>query len=477
MFRIELPAGTHYVSMWDIPDNYAGMTASMLQRSRGFVVHGQVEVTILTFEHRESYDDVRVRLSASGAMIDGMRLINAWEDLSSWTDNQLHTAKQTFDRPVLEGWEPLTQHAPDDGPHVRQLRNESGRHIQIDHLRPDGTLLASDRRHGADLGDRSVILCDTRGEPLGAWRRASSMFALWLDTLPRDPLAWIIADSKTSANSLIGYRRPDVVKLHVVRGSHAQRGNGTTESRLVRSRRTVMENLDAWDAVVFLTKTQRDDVASMLGERENLHVIPNSRSVPSELTNVKRPSGRGVMLSSLVERKRIQHAIGAMADARGGRFWWKGRLDVWGRGPLEDKLTLLIRKRKAPVRLRGYKTNAAAEFATASFSLLTSSAEGLPGVLIESMGHGCIPISYDVPYGPSDIITHGVDGFLIPDCDVATLAATIRKVVASSSAELAPMREAAHKRALEFSDANVMTQWAVLMADLAGTRSSLRWPT
>ena len=49
------------------------------------------------------------------------------------------------------------------------------------------------------------------------------------------------------------------------------------------------------------------------------------------------------------------------------------------------------------------------EFSKASFSLLTSSAEGLPGVLIESMGRGCIPISYDLPYGPSDIITHGVD--------------------------------------------------------------------
>ena len=42
--------------------------------------------------------------------------------------------------------------------------------------------------------------------------------------------------------------------------------------------------------------TQRDDVAAMMGERANLKVIPNSRNVPGELTNVKRPSGRGVML-------------------------------------------------------------------------------------------------------------------------------------------------------------------------------------
>jgi poly(glycerol-phosphate) alpha-glucosyltransferase len=223
--------------MWDIPDEYDGMTASMLQRSRAFVVHGQVEVTILTFQHRESFDDVRDRLRASGAMIDGMRLRNVWEDMSGWTDDQLRTAMPTFDRPVLDGWEPLKPDGANDTPHQRELRNESDRYIQIDHLRPDGTLLASDRRHGDRLRDRSVILCDTRGEPMGAWRRGISMFALWLDALPRDPVAWIIADSKTSANSLISYNRPDVVKIHVVQGSHLRREDGSTVSRLVRSRR------------------------------------------------------------------------------------------------------------------------------------------------------------------------------------------------------------------------------------------------
>ena len=468
MFHIELPAGTHYASMWDIPDEYAGMTASMLQRSRAFVLHGQVDVTILTFQHRQNFDAVRDRLRSSGAMIDGMRLINVWEDLSAWNDDQLQAAAETCDRPVLAGWEPLVDRFADERQHVRELRTDSGGYIQIDHFRPDGTLLASVRRHGDDLRDRSVILCDTRGNPLGAWRRNSNLFGLWLDTLPRDPVAWIIADSKTSANSLISYSRPDVVKVHLVRGSHRQLG--ADEHKLVRSRRKVMRHLDAWDAVVFLTTTQRDEVASVVGSRDNLKVIPNSRNVPSELANVNRPSGRGVMLSSLVDRKRVQHAIRAMVEARGRRLWWNGRLDVWGRGPLEPKLRRLIRKRLAPVRLRGYSPTAVDKFSEASFSLLTSSAEGLPGVLIESMGRGCIPISYDMPYGPADVITHGVNGFLVPNGDVKALANQIGRLVASSRGDLAPMREAAHKRALEFSDERVMGMWASLMAEIAAKR-------
>jgi poly(glycerol-phosphate) alpha-glucosyltransferase len=458
--------------MWGIPDQYAGMTASMLQRSRAFVKFAGVDVTILTYEHRNDYDEVRDRLRGSGAMVDGMRLANMWEDLRSWNDDQLKAAVTTFHGPVPDAWEPLGERGVAPGPLIQELRRESGRHTQIDYFRADGTMLASDQRHGVDFSERSVILCDTSGQPLGSWRWVSRLYWLWLDSLPRDPVAWIIADSKTSANPLIQYDRPDVAKLHVVRGSHLKRIHGRPTNKLGRSRRAVMENLDAWDAVVFLTKTQRDDVASMMGPRRNLQVIPNSRNVPGELTNAKRPTGRGVMLSSLVERKRIQHAIRAMADARGRRLWWKGKLDVWGRGPLKRKLTLLIRKRNSPVKLRGYSTSAADAFTTASFSLLTSSAEAFANVLIESMGRGCIPISYDIPYGPSDIITHGVDGFLVPNGDIEALAAQIREIVAASPADLVAMREAGYKRALDFSDEHVMELWSALMAEIAARREA-----
>jgi poly(glycerol-phosphate) alpha-glucosyltransferase len=458
--------------MWGIPDQYAGMTASMLQRSRAFVKFAGVDVTILTYEHRNDYDEIRDRLRSSGAMVDRMRLANMWEDFRTWDDDRLRTAIPTFQDPVPDVWEPLGKRGASIGPHIRELRPESGRHIQIDYFREDGTMLASDQRHGLDFSDRSVILCDTKGEPLGSWRWVSRLYWLWLDSLPRDPMAWIIADSKTSANPLIHYDRPDVAKLHVVRGSHLRRVHGRTTNKLVRSRRTVMENLDRWDSVIFLTETQRDDVAAMMGHRDNLQVIPNSRNVPGELTNVDRPTGRGVMLSSLVDRKRIQHAIRAMAEARGRRFWWKGKLDVWGRGPLKRKLMLLIRSRNAPVKLRGYTTSAADEFKTASFSLLTSSAEAFANVLIESMGRGCIPISYDIPYGPADIITHGVDGYLVPNGDIEALAAQIREIVAASPAELAPMRKAGYMRALDFSDEHVMELWSALMAQIAAKRKA-----
>ena len=445
------------------------MTASMLQRSRAFVNYAGVDVTILTYEHRDDYDVVRDRLRDAGRLIDGMRLANLWEDLRAWDDEQIKKAIPSFERQLPDGWKPLDEtHAA--GPLIRELRGENGRHAQIDYYRADGTLLVSDQRLGPDLKERAVILCDTSGEPLGAWNWVSRLYWQWLDSLPRDPVAWIIADSKTSANTLIHYERPDVARLHVVRGSHLKPKTGRPIGKLIKTRRKLMQNLDVWDAVVFLTESQRKDVQLLLGPRSNLHVIPNSRKVPDELTNVNRPTRKGVMLSSLIRRKRIGHAIAAMGEARGRRFGWRGRLDVWGRGPLGKELQESARKRLAPVKIRGYSPTAGEEFSKASFSLLTSSAEAFANVLIESMGRGCIPISYDIAYGPADIITHGVDGFLVPNGDIEALAEQIKKVVAASPAELAPMREAGHRRAQEFNDEHVMKLWSSLMSDVAAQR-------
>jgi poly(glycerol-phosphate) alpha-glucosyltransferase len=465
---IELPAGSHYAITPSIPDHYAGMTASMLQRSRAFVEHAGVQVTILTYEHRTDYDDIRRRLLDRGAIVDGIRLSNMWEDLWHRDDETLAGAR--FDSEVSDSFEVLGRRGQEDAPQLRTLRDDAGQILQIDYLRPDGTVLLSEQRHGVGLRSRWLTLCDTRSRPLGTWTWMSRLQAFWLDALPRDPVAWMIVDSKTSADMLLRYKRPDVVKMHVVRGSHLSRGLDGPMSKLASTRQRVMENLSDFDAVVFLTAKQRDDVEMRFGPQPNLAVIPNSRNMPPELPTGKRRPGRGVMLASLDSRKQVDHAIRAMAAVKKGHPRRRVRLDVWGQGELHAKLAALIKKLGAPVRLRGHSPDAPEEFARASFSLLTSRSEAFGNVLIESMGRGCIPISYDMPYGPSDIITDGVDGFLVAVGDQDALADKIREVVSADQSVLAPVREAGYRRALQFSDERAVERWRAVMTDAAARR-------
>lgn len=461
MAEIALPRGHHYAVMWGIPDNYAGMTNSMLHRSRAFVELTGTEVTILTYEHRDDYDVVRQRLRDRGALNDGVHIANLWEDLRRWDDVQLKQAEPTFDPGVESTFEPLGDRGDHSSPLVHVL-SDGDDVIQADYFRPDGTLLGSDRRDLPGDEPRAFVLCDTSGAPLGGWEGARGLYDAWFDSLPRDPIAWMIVDSKTSANHVTHYRRDDVVTLHVVHGSHLEPESGRPMGVLRESRQHVMENLDQWDAVVFLTQQQLGEVDALLGPGDNRYVIPHGRFVPKEPPNLKRPSRHGVMLTSLNKRKQISHAIRAMT--RVGRIGMRrATLDVWGEGPYEERLRKAIAKANAPVQLRGYSDHASQEFDKASFSLLTSNNEAFGLVLVESMGHGCIPISYDMPYGPSEIITHGVNGFLVPPDDISGLATEIRRIARATSAELAPMREAAYRRALEFNDEHVTEKWAAVM--------------
>jgi poly(glycerol-phosphate) alpha-glucosyltransferase len=102
--------------------------------------------------------------------------------------------------------------------------------------------------------------------------------------------------------------------------------------------------------------------------------------------------------------------------------------------------------------------------------LLTSTSEGMGLVLAEAMARGCLPIAYDVRYGPADVVTHGVDGFLVPAGDTAALAAVVEHVSGLDEAALLAMRQAAVRSAQRFDDSRVARRWAEVLTRVAAAR-------
>jgi poly(glycerol-phosphate) alpha-glucosyltransferase len=114
----------------------------------------------------------------------------------------------------------------------------------------------------------------------------------------------------------------------------------------------------------------------------------------------------------------------------------------------------------------GHSPKALEEFSQASFSLLTSSRGAFGNVLIESMARGCIPIAYDMPFGPADIIIPEINGFLVPSGDLNGLTEAIKRIVAMPEEELTKMRLAAFARAKDFSPEKIYPQWRKLFLSL-----------
>ncbi|MGM9475671.1 glycosyltransferase family 4 protein [Pedobacter sp. GSP4] len=84
------------------------------------------------------------------------------------------------------------------------------------------------------------------------------------------------------------------------------------------------------------------------------------------------------------------------------------------------------------VKLIGFKSNLQDYYAQADVFVLSSRNEGYPNVLVEAMGMGCACVAMDCEFGPSEIIDHGVNGFLIKNNDIQSLSDAIGKLLSNS---------------------------------------------
>ena len=74
------------------------------------------------------------------------------------------------------------------------------------------------------------------------------------------------------------------------------------------------------------------------------------------------------------------------------------------------------------VEIHSYTENPSQVFRESKASLLTSEFEGFGLTVMESINVGCPVISYDVKYGPREIIRHGENGYLVPANDIEAFA-------------------------------------------------------
>lgn len=450
-----VPSGKHYALSWSIPGAFGGMTSALLHRSRAFVRLTGQPVEILTFDDRLDYPELVDRLRSSGDVVDGMRIINIWEWFREHDEQPARTGASAHGHERLDPADGDEQARRDGVVLVRQRRTEpGGEMLATDRFRPDGTLLMTDRRD-PDTGGRSVVLYDRRGEPVRRWESVWALYRHWLDRVFGAQESFVIVDSKTVARFARTYHRANVVMMHVLHGSH----RSADGSQLSATRLTVLEHLDDFDAVIVLTSRQREDLLHDLGPHDNIAVIPNGfdGAGPSRASSGRR-RGRGVMLASLIVRKRVSHAIKALARASDDADL---TLDVFGEGERRPLLEETIRSLGVQdrVRLRGHVDDARAAFVSADFMLLTSKTEGLPLALIEAMAAGCIPIAYDIPYGPSDVIQDGRNGFLIPPGDIGAMSRRIAELQRMPEQDVSAMRRRARESASRFDDRSVVRAW------------------
>ena len=103
---------------------------------------------------------------------------------------------------------------------------------------------------------------------------------------------------------------------------------------------------------------------------------------------------------------------------------------IYGAGLGEARLQQLIDHHDCGnrVRLMGHTANAPEVFSQSLFSLAPTMTEGFGLALLEALTCDCPVISYDVDYGPRELIRSGENGELVQPGDIDAIAAAILKV-------------------------------------------------
>ena len=202
--------------------------------------------------------------------------------------------------------------------------------------------------------------------------------------------------------------------------------------------------------IIAQTQAGRRELVARLGKR-NIAVIynPIESSFASQQT-VREPFV--LFVGRLVPGKGHSDLLTAFSKALIPGW----RLVLCGDGPLRDELESQTRILKLLhlVEFRGTERNVAAMYARAGVFAFPSYHEGFPNALAEAMVSGVPCVSYDCPTGPSEIIVHGENGFLVPVGDIEDLASKLRELMTNT--ELATQFSVAARRVADKLDADAI---------------------
>ncbi|KAB1946454.1 glycosyltransferase [Brevibacterium linens ATCC 9172] len=460
-----LPEGRHYALTWGIAYEFGGMTTVVLDRSSAFARQDNRRVEILTLSPEMKTQDRDKELHTEKRIDRRVKIRNLWKDLTACPDRKLRRMVGTLD---------VEECAIDDAmPRVEDgwseyRRTDAGVLLQVDRYHDRGHLLVIDRLDMGKRGKRSgrrITLFDRAQNVIGQWPTARAFYHAWLDVVFDEKPTYLISDSSFTGALIHDYRRDNVILCQVMHNPFLQNPRDHIHGELSRGKSEFLKHLDSFDLVTTLTDQQQVDMTNAGLSAGRLRTVSNLTDDLHGDPTAPRDRRCGAMIARLAEQKRVEDAVRAIGTAVSSDPGI--RLDVYGDGTDRPMLERLVDDLgvERSVILHGHTPGAKQNFHTASFSLLTSRFEGQGLVILESMSAGCIPIAYDIAYGPGDIIEDGVNGFLVPPGDTEACAATILRTVAMSDGEVEKMRRAAIARAADFFERPIVQRWGEVLAE------------
>lgn len=397
-----------------IPGLDGGYTIATLARARQLAGAGVADGAgpqLLTFDPGTAADHAahRKTFAEQGALADPSRLRNLFDEAVAPDGGAAEWLRDAADAAVT----------PDPDVEYRVLSDADER--------PFAALPVIPGNPDWHLTDEPVLVYDGAGEVIGALHGFRGLYRAWLEHVTAafgDRRIIVICESRQLGELVADWSDPRVRIVHTIHTMHVE-APYTPDASMNTLWTRWFRLADRFDAVIWPTATQRDDVVARFGDSALHAVVPNPIA-PVEGRDDLREDGLVVVLGRLASGKRIDHAIRAFlaADVPGAR------MEIWGGGPEHERLHALIEELDAGDRvvLAGYTDSPATVLDRAALVVTSTAFEGQPLGIVEALLHGAPVVAYDARYGIRDVLQHG-GGVLVPSGDIDALGMAIRSLL------------------------------------------------
>ena len=253
---------------------------------------------------------------------------------------------------------------------------------------------------------------------------------------------------------------PLIVECHTLCKSDALEGSGLLRRLHSMYWKLLVRRVNA---VVALTE---GDATAWKRWNRNVFVIPNAVNLNNHSSISDCRNKSAIFVGRFSTQKGIDSLLKIWSLVSEKHPEWQ--LDIYGEGELRVHYLSVINEMGANVHVFAPTTNIMEKYRENSILLLTSLYEPFGLVLPEAMSCGLPVVAFDCPYGPAEIITDGVDGFLIQNRNVEAFADKVCQLI-EDEALRKKMGEAGALSSMRYSPDRIMPQWKSLFENLVNS--------
>lgn len=265
----------------------------------------------------------------------------------------------------------------------------------------------------------------------------------------------IISDGTGSINKIMNNKQSNVKKYAVMHTNHKN-----SAGKVKLKEENILNNAYKLDGIVFLTQEQIDDVQLEYGIK-NAHLIHNFiQNIPEDyIHSSKKIVGN---ISRLVKGKGFNFLTDVAKKVK--EVDPEIEFHIYGEGEYKDEIVKMINEKgiSSTVKLLGYTDKPYETIKEFRVAISTSQSEAQGLSMVEAMANGVPVVAFNIKYGPSQFIRNGINGYLVRNEDIDTMADAIIELMHDDS-KVKDFGEEAKKEIVEsFEPSRIIKEWKQL---------------